>query len=285
MLLGRMGLIVASIVLLYSISGCSVTRKLENNLLFHPTGHLDDFARDPQLEIEDAEFQADDGTRLHGWFFDHPKPRAVVLYAHGNAGNLSDRFSIIQKLREDHELAVMIFDYRSYGKSEGEPTQEGILQDARAARKWLAIRMGIAEAEIVLMGRSLGGAVAVDLASEDGARGLILNSTFTSLAEVASVHFPWLPTKLLVTNRLNSLAKIRKYSGQLLVSHGNADEVIPFEHGRRLFEAARGRKRFVTIQDGTHNSQLTEEFHKALDAFLADLPPLSKPFPATNQTR
>ena len=91
--------------------------------------------------------------------------------------------------------------------------------------------------------------------------------------------------KLLVSNRLNSLAKIEQYSGPSLISHGNADEVIPFEHGRRLFEAAKGKKRFVTIKSGTHNSPLTEEFHRALDEFLVKLPPLSKPFHVTNQTR
>jgi len=276
-----MGFIVASIVFLHAIFGCSVTRKLENSLLFHPSGHPDNLTRFPQLNIEDAEFQAEDGTLLHGWYFDHPNPRAVVLFAHGNAGNLSDRFSFIRELRDKHNLAVMIFDYRGYGKSEGTPSPDGILEDARSARKWLVGRTGIAEADIVLMGRSLGGAVAVDLASRDGARGLILKSTFTSLPEVAAVHFPWLPTKLIVSKSLNSLEKIRNYSGPLLISHGNADELIPYEHGRSLFDAAKGKKRFVTIPGGGHNSQLTEEFHLALDEFLADLPPMSKQFSAT----
>lgn len=200
-------------------------------------------------------------------------PAAVVLFMHGNAGNIASRADTLAILNQRHRLSVLAFDYRGYGRSEGKPSERGILQDARAARAWLARRTGVAEQDIVLMGRSLGGGVAVDLAANDGARGLVLASTFTSLPDVGAHHFRWLPTNMLMSLRLDSLSKIKQYRGPLLQSHGDADRVIPYELGVRLFEAAPGPKRFVTIPNGDHNDPQTEEYRVALDEFLATLPP------------
>jgi fermentation-respiration switch protein FrsA (DUF1100 family) len=168
----------------------------------------------------------------------------------------------------------MSFDYRGFGRSEGEPSEHGILADARAARKWLALREGIAESDIVMMGQSLGGGVAVDLAARDGARGLVLASTFTSLPNVAGHHFPWIPAKLLMSMRLHSLAKIPQYRGPLLISHGDADEVIPYQQGKDLFAAALQPKQFVTNPGGRHNDPQPEAYRQALDEFINHLPPL-----------
>ena len=132
------------------------------------------------MKYEEARFQASDGTHLYGWFLEHPHPREVMLYALGSGGNLSHHASKADALRNELKVSILIFDYRGYGKSEGSPDEAGILMDARAARTWLARRTDRAEQEIVLMGRSMGGAVAVDLA-QDGARGLILENTFSSL--------------------------------------------------------------------------------------------------------
>jgi fermentation-respiration switch protein FrsA (DUF1100 family) len=207
----------------------------------------------------------------------HPKPRAVALFCHGNAGNIVSRGELLWILNQRHGLAVMTFDYRGYGKSEGKPSERGILQDARAARTWLASRAGVAEADIVLMGRSLGGAVAVDLAARDGARGLVLASTFSSLPAVAAHHVPWALPSLNMTQRLNSAKKIRDYFGPLLQSHGDADELIPIELGRKLFDAAPGPKRFIVLPGAGHNDPQTEEYRLALDEFIASLPISSVP--------
>ena len=171
-------------------------------------------------------------------------------------------------------LALLVFDYRGYGKSEGKPSEKGILLDARAARDWLAAKAGIAPSDVVLMGQSLGGGVAVDLAAKDGARGLVLASTFTSLPDAAKWHMPWLPVKTLMTMRLDSLQKIKNYEGPLLLSHGDADEMVPYEQGLALFRAAPGPKRMITVQGGMHNSEQPEEYRAALDEFIASLPPL-----------
>jgi fermentation-respiration switch protein FrsA (DUF1100 family) len=154
----------------------------------------------------------------------------------------------------------------------GTPSEQGILQDARAARKWLAGSAGIAETDVVLMGQSLGGGVAVDLAAADGARGLILASTFTSIPAVAKHHISWLPMNWLLATKMDSLSKIKNYHGPLLLVHGDADEVIPYQQGLELYEAAPGRKKMIANPGGKHNDPLPEEYRRALDEFIADLP-------------
>ena len=141
---------------------------LENLLVYQPAGpHPEDW-QPPGLRCEDVYIQVGDGTRLHGWYCPVDEPRAVVLYLHGNAGNITYLWPDLRMLTERMRVSVLAFDYRGYGRSEGRPTERGLLADARAARNWLADRAGISEDEIVLYGRSLGGGVAVDLAASDG---------------------------------------------------------------------------------------------------------------------
>lgn len=243
---------------------------MENSLIYFPAVYPEGIWDPPGLEFEDAWFDAADGTHLHGWFVPHPQPRAVILLAHGNAGNLSHRYEVLSDLQQ-LGASVMIFDYRGYGRSGGSPTEAGVLADARAARRWLSTRAGVKESEIVLMGESLGGGVMVDLAAEDGARALILENTFTSLPDVAAYHYPLLPIRLLMRTQLNSAAKIGQFHGPLLQFHGDADTIIPYELGRTLFAAANEPKTFVTISGGDHNDPHTPEFYAALDQFLANL--------------
>jgi fermentation-respiration switch protein FrsA (DUF1100 family) len=170
---------------------------------------------------------------------------------------------------------TIVMVWRSFVSTiEGTPDERGLVQDARAARRWLAQRTGVEERDIVLMGRSLGGGVVVDLAAEDGARGLVLSSTFTSLPDVGKHHLPLLPIGLLMSNRFNSLKKIATYPGPLLQSHGDADEIIPFELGRQLHEAALGPKRMVVIPGGRHDDLQTEQWQNALDEFIDSLHPV-----------
>ena len=247
--------------------------QLERSLLFFPTPSHGDSNRQPKgLNAQNAHFQSADGTKLHGWYLRHPDPRAVVLFCHGNAGNIRHRAGLLKGLQQRIGVSAMIFDYRGYGHSEGTPTEAGVMADARAARKWLAQREGIAEDQIVVMGRSIGGAVAVDLAAGDGARGLVLESTFSSIPDVAAKLYPLLPVRLMMRSKFDSAAKIGRYRGPLLQSHGDADHVIPYELGRRLHAAANGPKQFVVIRGGDHNDPQTDEYYKALIAFLDSLP-------------
>jgi fermentation-respiration switch protein FrsA (DUF1100 family) len=265
----------------FSLSGnpSAASRSLEESLLFHPAPFPQGDWKPADLRYEDAWFQASDGIRLHGWFCQTKNPRAVVLYCHGNAGNVTSRYWPLRLLTEKLNVSVLCFDYRGYGKSEGRPSEEGILMDARAARSWLAKRMGVAEKEIVLLGESLGGAVAVDLATEDGARGLILESTFTSVPEVAAAVLKPLPVKSAVQTRLDSVAKIRRYHGLLLQTHGDADRVVPYALGKKLFDAANPPKRFVAVPGGGHNGPPSREYVQALDRLIRELPPTVNDLP------
>lgn len=244
---------------------------LEKRFIFFP-------ARWPQgdwsplaVPCEDAWFAAADGVKLHGWFVPHAQPRAVMLIASGNAGNVTVWRDELEWLHA-HGVAAMVFDYRGYGRSQGEPDEPGLLADARAARAWLAQRTGVPEEAIVLRGRSLGGGVMVDLAARDNARGLVLESTFTSLPDVAAQVYFWLPVRLLMRTRFDSLSKIGSYHGPLLQSHGDADEIVPWRLGRRLFDAAPGPKQWVTIRGGGHNDPQPPEFYEALEEFLQRVP-------------
>jgi fermentation-respiration switch protein FrsA (DUF1100 family) len=243
---------------------------MENSLIYFPSVYPEGDWDPPGLAFEDAWFESADGTRLHGWYVPYASPRAVVLIAHGNAGNLSHRAELLQDLTE-LGVSTMIFDYRGYGRSSGEPSEAGILADARAARAWLAKRAGVKEHDIVLMGESLGGGVMVDLAAHDGARGLVLENTFTSLPDVAAFHYPWLPVKTLMRTRMDSAAKIGKFQGPLLQVHGDADTIIPYAIGQRLHAAANQPKTLLTIPGGNHNDARTQMFFEALDRFLETL--------------
>ena len=194
-----------------------------------------------------------------------------MLFAHGNAGNLSYRADFLKMLHDRMHVAAMIFDYRGYGRSAGSPSDAGVLANARAARAWLAGRTKVRESQLVVMGESLGGAVAVDLAAHGGARGLVLDSTFNCLADVAAWHYPWLPTRTLLGHRLDSAAKIGSYHGPLLEFHGDHDRVVPIQFGRRLFAAANAPKQFVIMPGIGHNDPRPPKYFQALDAFFAAL--------------
>ncbi len=250
---------------------------LENSLIFFPLRYPEGDWRPTDFPFEDARFQAADGVKLHGWYVPHDRPRAAVLYCHGNGGNITHRAPMLLALREEVGASVLIFGYRGYGKSEGQPDEAGVLADARAARAWLARREGIAESDVVLFGESLGGAVAVDLAASDGARALILEATFSSIGDVAAHHYPFLPVRLLMRTRLDSAAKIGRYRGPLLMIHGDADTIVPYRYGRRLFEAANEPKQMLTLPGHDHNDPLDRAVFAAMREFLDVHSPISTP--------
>jgi len=254
-----------------SSPGKSPGRSIDEVLLFFPAKFPDGQWAPKGLTFEDVWFNAADGTRLHGWYCPCDDARAAVLYCHGNGGNVSYCSRDLALLQHRLRVSVLAFDYRGYGRSHGVPTVEGVLKDARAARQLLAKRAGLDPAEVVLMGRSLGGAVAVRLASEAAPRGLILESTFSSLREVASQHYPALAW-VVPPEKLNSVSAISRYDGPLLQSHGSADRTISYASGKRLFAAAKGPKTFVTIPRGDHNDPQTEDYYRKLDGFLDGLP-------------
>ncbi len=266
-------------VLLLVAQGCAVVDPIvnwERRGIFHPQKHPIGDWNPTAVLVQDAWMSAEDGTRLHGWYVRHETPKGHALVLHGNAGNVTLLAESLRILNRKHGLSVLALDYRGFGRSDGVPSEEGVLMDARAGRDWLAEKEGVDRQDIILMGQSLGGGVAVDLAARDGCRGLVLANTFTSLPDVAQHHVWWMPMKLLMRMRMNSLEKIKNYEGPLLISHGDADEVVPYEQGMALYEAAKGEKRLITVKGGKHTDPQPEEYRKALDEFIASLPPLKK---------
>ena len=216
---------------------------------------------------EDVQLVAADGVRLHGWFctpqvgraggagsgvaLEPVKTNRTLLFLHGNAGNLSHRYDIIDELVK-LPVNVFIVDYRGYGKSEGRPSEQGLYADARAAWDYLTTVRGISPASIVLFGESLGGAVAIDLASNVSACGLVVQSSFTSIADMAAEVMPFAP-RFLIRTKMDSLSKIAQVSCPKLFIHSEADDVIPYRLGRRLFDAAHAPKQFYEVKDAPHN--------------------------------
>lgn len=243
---------------------------LDELLLFFPSKFPEGDWKPAELDFQDVTFEAEDKTKLHGWYCVSEKPRAVILIAHGNAGHVASRAGWLRYLQQKAHCSVFMFDYRGYGRSEGKPTVKGILQDAQAARAKLCELAAVKNSEIVLMGESLGGAVVVELAKQSGPRALILQSTFTSMRDLAEVHFPQL-SWLVAKSKLNSVAAISAYHGPLLQSHGTADQTIPFTQGERLFSAANDPKTFVRLEGLEHNNWLNEAYLKRLDEFLEAL--------------
>lgn len=249
---------------------------METQLIYPaPRYPVGDWNTATQFGWEDVHFKSADGTPLHGWYrANEPEPRAVVLYCHGNGENVSYLGEYLAGLGDRYQINIFAFDYRGYGRSEGSPHEVGILADGDAAQKWLAARAKIRPQDIVLMGRSLGGAVAVDLAARNGARGLVIQNTFTSLPDAASYHYPFVPVRWLMRNRYNSLERIASYSGPLLQSHGDRDSVVPFALGQQLHAAATGPKQFYVSKGLDHNHGDPEQYRETLGAFLNSLPPI-----------
>jgi len=248
----------------------------EESLIFFPIRYPEGDWEPPGLKFEDAWFRSADGTQLHGWYVPHDQPLAVVLFCHGNGGNITHRCGVLRWLHEQAKASVLAFDYRGYGRSEGSPTEVGVLADARAARAWLAQHAGVDPEEIVVMGESLGGAVAVDLAARDGARALVLESTFSSIPDVASHYYPWLPVRLMIHTRMDSAGIIGPYQGPLLQSHGKNDSVVPYSLGRRLFDAAQEPKQLITFTDLDHNDPRPSSYYTTLCKFFEGLPPATR---------
>ena len=231
----------------------------------------------PGLEFEDVYFNADDGTKLHGWFVPQPNPpqpnpRAVVLYCHGNGEHMPRLADRLAEYQQRLGIAIFAWDYRSYGRSEGVPHEDNVIADARTAQLWLAERAQIDPQEVVLMGRSLGGAVTVQLASQHTVRGMILDRTFSTLTDAAQHNVPLLPVKLIMRNRFASTEHIQNYHGPLLQMHGTADEVVPFAQGEKLFAAAPSKsKQFIQVNDWNHNGPIPDHCLDAMDKFIEGL--------------
>ncbi|MBA3032839.1 MAG: alpha/beta hydrolase [Rhodocyclaceae bacterium] len=204
------------------------------------------------LPYEDVKLVTADGVTLHGWLVPAANPpRGSVLFLHGNAGNISHR---LDSLRMFHRLGynTLIVDYRGYGNSAGEPTEQGTYRDAEAAWAYLTQTRGIPAASVVLFGESLGGAIAAWLASRHTPAALIISSGFTSVPDLAADIYPYMPVRWLARFSYDTRAYLRATTAPVFIAHSPGDEIIPFRHGRALYEAAQDPKHFLELAGG-HN--------------------------------
>ncbi|MBW1917935.1 MAG: alpha/beta hydrolase [Deltaproteobacteria bacterium] len=223
----------------------------EKGIVFFPDPFMLGSPADYGLEYEEVLFTTDDQVQLHGWWVPQPQPSPTLLWFHGNAGNISHRLENLLLLWRKVGLQIFIFDYREYGRSQGRITREGTYLDASAAYDYVTARLGIASENLILFGRSLGSALAVNLAVKKPCRALIVESAFTSSEDMFRLYAPfvsWRPTV-----PYDNLGKISQVRVPLLIIHGVYDEVIPFKMGERLFAAANPPKFFYPIPQAHHN--------------------------------
>jgi hypothetical protein len=247
---------------------------LERSFIYFPERELIGDPADFGLPFDDVSFTASDGVRLDGWFVPG-ESKVTWLWCHGNAGNISDRLENLRLLHDELGVGVFIFDYRGYGRSEGSPSEEGTYRDAEAALAYVLSRPDVHPERIVYFGRSLGAGVAVELATRRPPFALILESPLPSIAELARHHYRFLPVGGLLRTKYDSLSKIGNMHVPLLVLHGDRDDIVPFEAGRKLFEAANEPKRFYTIRGAGHNDTYIvggREYFRALREFVESPP-------------
>jgi fermentation-respiration switch protein FrsA (DUF1100 family) len=226
---------------------------MEERLIFYPVKTVDQTPRDVGLDFDDLYFTARDGVSLHGWFIPYSGAQNTILWFHGNAGNIGHRVQNLRLLHDKVKINIFIFDYRGYGRSGGEISEAGSYLDGNAAMDFLRQRYNVNPRQLVLFGRSLGAAVAAEMATRVDSMAVILESPFVSVREMARAAFPLVPLGLLLSTRYDNLEKVRRVRSPLLVLHGDRDEVVPFAQGRIVFEAARQPKRFYAIAGAGHN--------------------------------
>ena len=245
---------------------------LQSRLVYVPNSPTRTITATPAqigLAFEAVIFTTEDGVRLDGWFLPAERPRGVLLFFHGNGGNISHRLNSL-RIFNVLGLSTFIFDYRGYGRSEGKTPEQGTYLDAEAAWLYLTAERGIAKQEIVIFGRSLGGAIAAHLAMNATPSALILESAFTSVPDVGARRYPFLPVRWLNRFQYDTKKYLKSTSAPVLIVHSPQDSLIPFENGRELFAIANEPKSFLEITSGHGRGFLDtgDAYIDGIDAFL-----------------
>ena len=243
------------------------------NLLYFPnmpTRQIQATPGDIGLDFDSVTLTTSDNEQLHAWFVPADPARGTLLFCHGNAGNISHR---LESLRIFHTLGlnVLIFDYRGYGQSSGKPSEAGTYRDVDAAWHYLLDERRLAPQGIVIAGRSLGAAVAADLASRTAPAAVVLESAFMSVPAMAAEIYPWLPSRLPGLYRYDNQAKLARITRPLLIVHSRDDEIVPFAHAATLFAEAGRPKQLLELQGGHNDGILISqaEYIRGLEGFLA----------------
>lgn len=249
----------------------------QHHLVFHPSKNLHMDPGDLGIAYEEVAIVTKDSVTLHGWFIPAEDRERVIILFHGNAGNIADRVFFVSSLRR-LGIPILIFDYRGFGRSEGTPGEAELYSDGRAAWRYLTEEKGFSPEKIILFGRSLGSAVATKLAVEKSAGAVILDAPFTSGVDLGSDIYPWLPVRLLMKYKFNNAGRIAKIDVPVLIAHSRSDRVVPYHHGKRLFDLASEPKLFVDL-DGHHGAGFDEQgdYLNRLRDFIGRHVPAEKP--------
>ena len=261
-------LLVLALVLGLAVGGYFYQYKF----IYFPESELRGTPDDKGLEYRDVYFSSSDGLLLHAWLVPAKETDLVVLFCHGNAGNISHRLETLQILH-NLGLSVFIFDYRGFGKSQGTPSEQGTYKDARAAREYLLQQEEVAPEKILLWGRSLGGPVAAAMAREKQPGALVLESTFTSMPEMAKKVYPYLTIKSLLRFDYPTQKFLQQVSCPVLVMHSPEDELVPYQLGRDLFATASAPKRFLQLKGGHLEAHLVsrDDYVQGVNDFVSEL--------------
>lgn len=243
---------------------------LQSRMLYFPSREMAGTPADLGMEYEDLRLTTADGVRLQAWYVPAPAARGHVLFFHGNGGNLSHRLHSLGDLHAAG-YSVLILSYRGYGLSEGRPSEEGTYRDAQSAWAHLVEERGVAPGSIALFGRSLGGAVAAWLASRTAPGALVLESTFTSVPDLAAELYPFLPVRLVSRFDYDTASLLPRVRAPVLVVHGGEDEIVGFSHGERLFALANEPKEFLELEGGHNEGFLMtgERYRAGIAGFLS----------------
>ncbi len=267
----RIGILLLGVLLLGFLSGC--WNSFVESLVFFPDTTIEQTPVDLDLPFEDIWFTSSDSVRLHGWLIPASSPNHLLLFCHGNAGNISHRLDNVRLLHR-RGISVFIFDYRGYGRSQGSISEKGFYLDSEAAyevaRKWAEKH----SSKLVVFGRSLGGIAATHLAATKHCDGLILESTFTNMGAMARAHYPLPFAETLLKHRLNAVGQIVQVRVPILFFHGDKDSIVPIELGRKLFEAAPNPKEFVVIPGAGHNDTYFvggQDYFQKIESFFGSL--------------
>ena len=241
----------------------------QSHFIFFPEKNLNQNPTDVGLDFEDVNFTSSDGVKLHGWFISVKNSIGVLLFCHGNAGNISHRLESIQTFTR-LGLNVFIFDYRGYGQSQGKMTESGSYLDVTAAWNYLIKTKNLDPQNMVIFGRSLGGSIATWLAQNNNQAALIIESTFTSTRDMAVKHYPFLPVRLLLKFDFQTINYIQKVKSPILIIHSENDEIVPISQGQKLFVTAKEPKEFLKIQGGHNDGFFVSEpeYSQKLNLFV-----------------
>ena len=217
-------------------------------------------------QVEEVSFDTEDGERINAWYAEAKPGQATFLYFHGNAEAIQHRWERV-RLFTEHGFGILIVSYRGYAGSTGTPTEAGLHLDAKGALRFLEVK-GLSPGDLIYFGESLGSGVAIPLAAQHPPAAIVLDSPFTSAADVGQHAYWYVPTRYLLKDKFNSMAHVEKITSPVFIFHGDADPVVPFKFGRRLFDAFKSPKEFLRLPGIGHVAPLTPESWQKMKEFL-----------------